>query len=495
LFKSLLNPINTISPCGTDAKYDDIYLTMETEIDKMNSIFEGSQTNWEFVNNECINLIENQTKDIKLLAWLAFSQYKLNGITGFQNSIQIINQLLENFGKELFPKSTKAKLGALSWLDTVLNHEIIQDRQIIVPLNDVDSLLNTLHDFQIRVSDVCENDDQLFKEICRLLEIKVSEKRQQDESNKPKTAQASTTIAENTLDGDITSDAEAIKVLNQMKKSAEHLAQYWRQQQPDDVRAIRLTRMMSWLEIDGLPLVQQGKTMINPPSSARIEQLDTLLQEGKNIEALEIIESLIFRSPFWFDGHYKAYQICESMQKDNAALEIKNLLLSFINSNEGIMKLNFRDSTPFIPADMNGWLSEQTGAIAPSDVKEIESDLSLIANQCYELVNKKNAKEAMEILQQSFMEAKTKEKKFQWRLLHAQVALAAGKPLMTTALIEELEREIENYRLEEWQPELVAEVYRFYLNSFNRTQIDRDKYDVAFQRLCRVDMAAAIDIK
>ncbi|MDD4883734.1 hypothetical protein, partial [Sulfuricurvum sp.] len=61
--------------------------------------------------------------------------------------------------------------------------------------------------------------------------------------------------------------------------------------------------------------------------------------------------------------------------------------------------------------------------------------------------------------------------------------------------IEELEREIEHFSLEEWQPELVAEVYRFYLNSFNRTQIEREKYDIAFQRLCRVDMAAAIDIK
>lgn len=99
------------------------------------------------------------------------------------------------------------------------------------------------------------------------------------------------------------------------------------------------------------------------------------------------------------------------------------------------------------------------------------------------------------MLQRSFRDAGSQEEKFQWRLLHAQVALAAGKPLMALALIEELEREIDHYHLEVWQPELVAKVYRFYLNSFNRTQIDRDKYDVAFQRLCRVDMAAAIDIK
>jgi len=101
----------------------------------------------------------------------------------------------------------------------------------------------------------------------------------------------------------------------------------------------------------------------------------------------------------------------------------------------------------------------------------------------------------MEILQRAFRDAGSYEEKFRWRFLHAQVALAAGKPPMALALIEELEREIEYYKLEEWNPELVSDVYHFYLNSFNRTQIDRDKYDVAFQKLCRVDMAAAIDIK
>lgn len=497
MFELINNPNSDQSPCGVDAKYDDAYLLMESEIDKINSVAEGAQPNWQYVSDECKSLLELRTKDIKLLSWWAYAQYKLNGLTGFTQAIQTINQLLTTFGKELFPKSNRAKWGALSWFETVMNLQLVQDRQVIVPIDTAEELLTLLHSFQTLAKEVCETQDRLFSEACRLLEAKVSEKKQRDAAEKPKILSvAVNTTDNNTSSGEITNDADAIKILNQLKKHAEQLTHYWRERQIDDGRALRMTRMISWLEIDSIPLVQHGNTMINPPSLERIEQIDELISEGKNDAALQMIENVIFRSPFWLSGHYKAFEIYESVQKKKAAAEIKNMLISFINSNEGITELKFRDGTPFVPSQMKEWLNEHTRGGAGTEEGDIAvGALAIIGEQCYELVNKKNSKEAMEMLQRSFRDAGSQEEKFRWRLLHAQVALAAGKPLMALALIEELEREIEHFSLEEWQPELVAEVYRFYLNSFNRTQIEREKYDIAFQRLCRVDMASAIDIK
>ncbi|MDD5158791.1 MAG: type VI secretion system protein TssA [Sulfuricurvum sp.] len=496
MFELMINPLSDQSLCGVDAKYDDVYLLMESEIDKINSVAEGAQPNWQYVSNECKSLLELRTKDIKLLCWWAYAQYKLNGLSGFTHAIQTINQLLENFGKELFPKSNRAKWGALSWFETVMNLQLVQDRQVIVPIDEAEDFLTLLHSFQTLAKEVCETEDRLFSEACRLLEAKVSEKQQRDAAEKPKTPSIAVHTADNPSSGEITNDADAIKILNQLKKNAEQLTHYWRERQIDDGRALRMTRMISWLEIDALPLVQNGNTMLNAPGIERIEQIDSLISEGKNDAALQMIENVIFRSPFWLSGHHKAFEIYESIQKNKAAAEVKNMLISFITSNEGITELKFRDGTPFVPSQMKEWLNEHTrGGMVTKEGDTAVDALAIIGEQCYELVNKKNSKEAMEILQRSFRDAGSQEEKFQWRLLHAQVALAAGKPLMALALIEELEREIEHFSLEEWQPELVAKVYRFYLNSFNRTQIEREKYDVAFQRLCRVDMASAIDIK
>ncbi|MDD5119129.1 MAG: type VI secretion system protein TssA [Sulfuricurvum sp.] len=492
----IINPISVEFNCGIDSKYEDLYVSLESEIDKINSTLEGSFPDWKFVSSECEKLLLTQTKDIKLLSWWGYAQYKLNGLEGFRYAIEVMNRTLEHFGKELFPKSSRAKWGALSWFETVINFQIIQDRQIGISIDDAETYLELLRVFQKSVQAVCEVDDRLFSEACRLLEVKVSEKKRRDENDKPKVSTTPISVSDNSPSGEITNDADAIKVLNQLKKNAEQLAHYWRECQIDDGRAVRLTRMISWLEIDGLPLVQNGNTMLNPPSSERIDQIDSLISEGKKDAALQIIENVIFRSPFWLFGHFKAFELYESIQKNKAASEVRNMLISFVNSNEGVAELKFRDGTPFVPSQMREWLNEQTrGGIVGEESDKPVDTLALIGEQCYELVNKKNSKEAMEMLQRSFRDAGSQEEKFRWRLLHAQVALAAGKPLMALALIEELEREIEHFSLEEWQPELVAEVYRFYLNSFNRTQIEREKYDIAFQRLCRVDMAAAIDIK
>lgn len=492
----MLHPISEQFICGSDARYDDTYLTIESEIDKMNSPGGTAQINWQYIRDESSSLIESSTKDIKLVSWWAYAQYRLEGMAGFRYALEVMNQLLESFGKELFPKSHRAKWGAFSWFETVMNLQIIQDRQIGISIDDAETYLELLRLLQKSVQVVCEVDDRLFSEACRLLEIKVSEKKRRDENDKPKVSTTPLSALDNNSSGEITNDADAIKVLNHLKKNAEQLAHYWRERQIEDIRALRLTRMISWLEIDTLPHVQNGNTMLNPPSSERIDQIDSLISEGKKDAALQIIENVIFRSPFWLFGHFKAFELYESIQKNKAASEVRNMLMSFVNSNEGVTELKFRDGTPFVPSQMREWLNEQTrgGMVGEESDKPVDA-LALIGEQCYELVNKKNSKEAMEMLQRSFRDAGSQEEKFRWRLLHAQVALAAGKPLMALALIEELEREIEHFSLEEWQPELVAEVYRFYLNSFNRTQIEREKYDIAFQRLCRVDMAAAIDIK
>ncbi|MDD5053569.1 MAG: type VI secretion system protein TssA [Sulfuricurvum sp.] len=490
-----LSPISTQFPCGIDAKYDDDYLSIESEIDKMNSLTNVSQTNWQFVNNECASLLVNRTKDLKLLSWWGYAQYKLHDISGFSQWVETINMMLESFGKDTYPKSGKGKWGALTWLEALINQQIIKDRQILVNTDDAESLLTSLRFLQLQVKEVCDVTDNLFPEACRLLEIKVADKNRQLENNNEKTKSEISVSLNSNINGEITSDADAIRVLNQLKKSAEYLCQYWRYKKTDDIRALRLTRMISWLDIDGLPQAQNGKTMINPPSIERVDQIDTYIAEGKNDEAIQMIENVIFRSPFWFYGHYKAFNIFNITEKNQAAYEIKNMLVSFINSNEGIMNLTFRDGTPFIPSEIKEWINEYTYSEASATAGASVDTFTLISEQCYELVNKKKSKDAMEILQSRYSNSGTQKEKFKWRFLHAQIALSAGKPQMTLALINELEKDIDRYRLEEWQPELVAKVYDFYLNSFNRTQLERDKYDAAFQQLCRVDIAAAIDIK
>ncbi len=488
----ILAPISAESPCGIDAKYDDTFLAVECEIDKANALVEGLTTNWRLVSELSESLLCNRSKDIKVASWWAFSQFKLNGFEGLEYSLRTLNELINTFIQSLFPLSNRVKFNALQWFETALIPYLIQERRLTLPNHQSDLFLDLFKSFQSSVMSMCDVDSLLFKEVVRLLE---EDKKLRDENTKKG---LTPTQHSDTSSDEITSDADAIKMLNTIKKNTEMLSRYWRNNDMSDLRALRMTRMISWLEIDGLPESQNSKTMLNPPSLERLEEIENFEKEGKIKEAFEIVENLLLRSPFWLEGHYKSYTLLESVQHTQAALETKNMLMSFMKSNQGIGELNFRDGTPFVPSELKTWMNEDIlmEGLHPLTGGEKENGkYDHVRESCFALLKKKEPKGAMDLLQRSYQNAATREEQFQWRLLHAEISVEALKPQMAIALIEELEKDITHYRLEEWQPELAGEVYKLLLNSFNRTQLDHTRLESAYQGLCRTNPVEAIDIK
>jgi len=488
----ILTPISAEAHCGIDTKYDDTFLSIEAEIDKANSLVEGSVTNWRLVSELSETLLCERSKDIKVASWWGFAQYKLNGFEGLYSSLTTLNTLMNEFGQSLFPLSNRVKFNALQWFETTLMPHLIQERRLTLPNHQSDLFLELFKSFQSSVISICEIESPLFKEVVRLLE---EDKKLRDENTKKSLAPVQPT---ETSSNEIASDADAIKLLNSIKKNTEMLSRYWRGNDMGDLRPLRMTRMISWLEIDGLPESQNSKTMLNPPSFERIEEIEIFEKEGKLAEAFEIVENLLLRSPFWLEGHYKSYKLLESAQHTQAALETKNMLMSFMKSNEGLGELNFRDGTPFVPSELKTWMSDDIsmGGLNPHTGGEKENEkYDHVRECCFALLKKKDTKGAMDLLQHSYRSAQNKEEQFRWRLLHAEVSVEALKPQMAIALIEELEKDIAHYHLEEWQPDLAGEVYKLLLNSFNRTQLDHTRLENAYQGLCRTNTAEAVDIK
>lgn len=488
----ILIPISEESPCGIDTKYDDIFLSIEAEIDKANSLVEGSITNWRLVNDLSEQLLCERTKDIKIASWWAFAQFQLNGFDALINALSTLNSMMLDFSQALFPLSNRVKFSALQWFETILAPHLTHERNLAIPHHQSELFLELFKSFQSAVITTTESETLLFKEVIRLLE---EDKKVRDESAKkaltpPPSAEGSS--------NEISTDADAIKMLNTIKKNTEILSRYWRNKELSDLRAIRLTRMICWLEIDGLPESQSGKTMLNPPSIERIEEAENCENTGNTVEAFEILESILLRSPFWLEGHFKIYKLLESAQHTQAALEVKNMLISFIRSNEKIGELSFRDGTPFVPSELKSWINETISTEGPNTLSGGEKEnekYEYVKESSFALLKKKDTVGAMDLLQRSFRNGADKEEQFKWRLLHAEIAIEALKPQMAIALIEELEKDITHFRLEEWQPNLAAQVYKLLLTSFNRTQLDHTRLESAYQGLCRVNTAEAVDIK
>lgn len=487
-------PIDTSSPCGSDYKYEDSFLAIESEIDKSNSLLDDVETDWSVVLHETELLLINHTKDIKIMSWWTYAQFKTHSIIGLEKALDVFNDLILAFDDNLFPKSKKVRISSLTWLETFFNEELLDENGNLVISLDAEKFSTHIKNLQTNISKILDEEVSLFKKLQFALEKVLKE---QEKKEIPYTTPESTlTTTDLTEISQINSDEDATKVLRMLKKHAGLLQKYYREKDVSDIRAIRLVRLLSWFDIDGLPAHVDGKTPLNPPSQESINTIETLIAEEEFEEALSKVENMIVNSPFWIEGHFIVFTILTDMEYTQAAQEVKNTLISFIKSNEKILELNFKDNTPFCSSKLKKWILENMDSNGtPSSNESIEVDTKVqIKEEAYVLANKNKIKEAMSLLHTQHGSAASKEEKFYWRLTKAKLATEFGKNNIALALVEDLKKDIDIHHLDEWKPELAANVYSLFLG-FNRSLVDKEDINTTYTRLCKIDIKKALEIK
>lgn len=489
---NITEQISTDFPCGSDFKYEDIYLSIDAEIDKSNNVIEGMETDWNSVSSSTEEVLSKHTKDVKVLCWWAYALWKQEQWTGLEKALPVFNTLLSTYKDTLFPKSKKVKLSSMNWLEEKLNEDVLDDNGNISGHIDHQKFFDFFSELEKNFALTILEEKSIFSKIQRALKRTIDEKEAQSKVSEEK-KEASNKPASSEVD-EIASDSDAAKILSTMKKNATLLKNYWREKEHGSLGAIRLTRMISWLETDGLPMNEDGKAPLNSPSQETIDEIDTLYTEEKYTEALEKVEHLISFSPFWLDGHFISFNILTALGDTKAALEVKNALIAYVNADRKVLELSFRDSTPFASVKVKEWIGQSTGSSESSEVSKQDSKHEQTLEECYSLAKKKNIKEAMKILQTNYASAPNKEEQFLWRISHAELAQEFGKNELALALVEDLKREIDLYKLDEWNPKLSARVFTLFLG-FKRTLVDVEELQAVYARLCKIDVEEALEIK
>lgn len=491
--KQILTPLSESIPCGTDYKYEDAFLSIEAEIDKSNSMTEGVSTDWDIVLESTYSLLCESTKDTKIFCWWTYAAWKKEGFSGLEKALNLFNMLLKTFDVKLFPKSKKVKLSSLQWLEEVLNEEILDERGTITASIDAQAFLELFKNLEINFTLALEEEIFIFAKLRSALERLIKE--QEVKEVKTQVSKPSISNSNSSEVNEITSDADAANVLRSLKKSATLLHEYYRTQDVSDLKALRLVRLISWIEVDCLPANEDGKTPLHAPSSESIDKVEALIAEEELNLAFEHLENLISLSPFWIEGHFMASTLLEKMGHASAAKEVKNTLISFVKMDEKILELSFRDTTPFASIKFKQWLNEDMDDICiKKEEGSTDNDKEQIIEKAYALAKKKQVKEAMALLQGSYATSVNKEDKFHWRLAKAELAVEFGKNEVALALLEDLKRDIDIYHLDDWKPELAAKVFSLYLNTFDRTKVDVEHINTAYARLCKIDIAQALEI-
>lgn len=499
----IVQPFHDDMPCGKEYKYEDAYVTVENEIDKSTSISSGAGTDWAVVVSHAEAILAEHSKDLKLASWWFFGLWKLEGWAGVERGLPLLSDLLNTFNTALYPKSLKVKNRTIAWLESALTEEMIADESAFFKLQNPEAFLEQWQQLEKGVQLACENEERFCRKVQQLLERAVAEKKAHESKaeveNAPKAGEgtaSSMPSGESQLTS-INSDADVTKVLQNIKKSADLVANYSRKQSFGSSMAIRLNRIQSWLEVDELPTNEAGKTMINPPSESSVESIEGLVAEQEYATAFEQLERMLKFASFWFDGHYMAYKLLNTAGEESSANEVQQALRHFVSLYPETLDFRFNDETPFASKETKAWLAVKTGSVDETSVQE-ESEQerrSAVLHQARSAIKKNNIKEAMGLLQSKYMQADSNVEKFQWRLAHAEIAIECGKKEISLALLEDLEKTIDRHLLAEWQPDLASQVYVLYLQSFTRTQVELEKLDAVYNRLCKIDSTLAVDIK
>ncbi|ADG93395.1 ImpA domain protein [Arcobacter nitrofigilis DSM 7299] len=487
----VLNQINSSLICGQDCKYDDSFLLIEQEIDKTYSVNQEEETNWEYVVENCEKILLEKSKDIKVSSWYLYGLIKQNSFNNFENSLRIYIKLLETFSTQMHPKSLKAKRNIFLWLEELLTNDLLNN---IAKINKEDFL--QYYTYFIRLDTVIkmilENDSEsFFKKIIKYFEENKIKKLTQTTSNNKISSTNEQEIKE------ITNKDEALKVMRNFKKYALMLTKYYRSNNISDLKALRITRLLSFLEIEGLPPSENNITHLNPPSILEINEIEDNYKNKNYEEAFLLVEEILEVCPFWLDGHYYAFNILEKTNNNIESFEAKKTFLNFIEINENIEKLYFNDETPFASNKVKNWLKENL-------INKLEEPKNLLVqstkdkddlDKAYKLAEENKIKDAMKLLEGNYNYASSFEDKFNWRLNHAKLSLQYNKNDIALVLLEDLEKEIDRFYLYEWNPKLAANVYTLILSSFNNTDIDTEKINTIYNKLCKIDINSAYELK
>jgi type VI secretion system protein ImpA len=123
------------NPAGESLRYEGTYdriqeARKEEPAELPQGIWERElkKANWEEVKNQCLEVLENRSKDLQIAAWLVEALICLHGHAGFREGLKLLCALAENFWDEAYPAIDDGELvgrvAPIIWLNEKVSFKL-----------------------------------------------------------------------------------------------------------------------------------------------------------------------------------------------------------------------------------------------------------------------------------------------------------------------------------------------------------------------------------
>lgn len=520
---SILDPIDPLKPCGEDYKYDDEYLEVEVEIEKSFNATSESETQWDFVVFRCEKILKENTKDLKIASFWLYAHWKMNGWSGFFTILETYATFIKTFGKDLYPQKGKRKIKIFEWVEKIFEEPFLKivdqfSESELERLTAIFSILEKavpecVEENYVLLKTVQEETNHMLKtckqreeEARRMAEMQAEEdkKRQEEAAREEEARKIRRSEEEEILSkfGASSNHVHSQGMENYTPLTHEDidaiidpiilLAKSLFEKAPADYLAFKVLFSVTEIILEEALLDQ---TLIHEdfiPSDDICQAARELEFTSKiSLQQLEALQEQLFTRPTWLEGYYIAVKVLYRLEKPEDALHIEMLLIHFLQRNKSLFTLDI-NGRPLIADKMLVWAENKMLELCDNGGNNVEYQRAY--QEILTIKKEESIQNALSRLEKYYQEASGEEERFRWRLLFVDFALDIGDKKLALSLLLELERLIELYKIDKWQPELAITTYETLLKPIMAQELGPNGKERIYNKLSILDIQKVINI-
>jgi type VI secretion system protein VasJ len=520
LLEGVRRPIPGSNPCGRDISYEEDFLAIKAEIDKMSTVTgqidqeraaelrqmmdttrdtvikadraeaekqlserasvvkQSSGPDYRFIRQTATTVLAEKSKDIRVACYLCYALWKLDSFAGLAEGLSAIEILVREFWEGFYPGKTRlaARKSTLDFLASKLDENVAYaqvketDRSL---LEQTQATLKSLQEvFREKMTEnppsflgLMQAVEKCLKKIPQPVPTPkaVAEDRPVGHETRtaPPTSPSSETPRMSSSPGELRSIPDAMNIVRQA-------ARFMRDQDPRSATPYRLVRSLQWDLLIGLPPNDNGKTRFQAPPTEDRSAIASLRENKNWAVLLDACEGNLNRIGFhvWLDMQRFTVEALDGLGPEflparTAVIEELSWLLQRVPK---LPTLTFSDGTRFADPATAAWIDETVaGSQSPAESRvqsaaATDVEIEALLEKARQIFAAGDLAGAVALLSSPQGDSSRKSL-FRRKLTMANFCMRGGQPAIARPLLEELEQDIDRFSIHEWEPQLALEAW------------------------------------
>lgn len=534
-------PISPDQPAGSDVRYEPEFDLLQAEIDKLSSPSAAVATDWKKVQDVSVKILSEKSKDLFVACCLAVSQIHIRRIDGLADGLSIMHDMVTQHWDQMFPpkKRMRGRQGAIEfWIEKTESalEGITAQGTGGNKWEEIRQHLEGLTSFLKEALPEPPLFTPIERQVRRLSEEAGNTEKPLSTAPAPEGIPGDKTIPSKQPDAPsesapppearpVSSSAAALKpveepkkgipendprkIIQQGLKSFRQAAILLFEENPKDASSYRYRRIEAWAKVAGLPPVIGDKTQVPPPPPHELKTVMDLRTNKSWQFLLRAAEQKVSQYIFWLDLNRfvseslinlgEAFINAHNVVSDETAFLLYRL--------KGLDRLAFSDGMPFADPETRQWienlsLGEGVDPVGPIPLagsgqdSEIADKMSATINKAQDLIKKMQTAEAVGLIHEEFSHCVSQKESLLWRMALCRILLGSDKKSLVLPHLELMIHDVDQYRLEAWEPKLALDALLIVWSGFSALSDDQSKNKAAeiLTRIAKINPVEAIRI-